>query len=94
MERGPGVEVSHVYGLLGTRGGGTGRVTFRDVRVPRENLLGEEYGAAAIFYRMMVPERIASAAGAIGMGRAGLEIAARYSTRRQAFGKPSGSSRR
>ena len=34
VERGPGVEVEHVYGLLGTRGGGTGRVTFRGARVP------------------------------------------------------------
>lgn len=88
VERGPGVEVSHVYGLMGTRGGGTGRVTFRDVHVPRENLLGEENGAAAIFYRMMVPERMTSAAGAIGLARAALEIAARYSTRRRAFGRP------
>jgi len=87
VERGPGVEVQHVYGLMGTRGGGTGRIYFRDVRVPAENLVGRENGAAEIFYRMMVPERLTSAAGAIGMGRAALEVAARYSTRRKAFGQ-------
>jgi acyl-CoA dehydrogenase len=87
VERGPGVDVEHVYGLMGTRGGGTGRIYFRDVRVPAENLLGRENGAAEIFYRMMVPERLTSAAGAVGTARAALEVAARYSDRRKAFGR-------
>lgn len=87
VERGEGVEVEYLYGLLGTRGGGTGRLVFRDVRVPGENLIGRENGGAEIFYRMMIPERLTSAAGAIGMGRAALEVAARYSDRRHAFGK-------
>ncbi len=87
VERGPGVEVQHVYGLLGTRGGGTGRVVFRDARVPAENLVGKENGAAEIFYQMMIPERMTSAAGALGLARAALEVAARYSDRRKAFGQ-------
>lgn len=87
VERGPGVDVAYLYGLLGTRGGGTGRVVFRDARVPAENLVGAENGAADIFYRMMIPERMTSAAGAIGMGRAALEVAARYADRRKAFGE-------
>jgi len=87
VERGPGVEVQHVYGLLGTRGGGTGRVIFREARVPSENLVGKENGAAEIFYQMMIPERMTSAAGALGLARAALEVAARYSDRRKAFGQ-------
>ena len=87
VERVAGVEVEYLYGLLGTRGGGTGRLVFRDARVPAENLVGTENGAGEIFYRMMIPERMTSAAGAIGMGRAALEVAARYSDRRRAFGK-------
>jgi alkylation response protein AidB-like acyl-CoA dehydrogenase len=87
VERGPGVEAEYLYGLLGTRGGGTGRLVFRDARVPAGNLVGQEHGAADIFYRMMIPERMTSAAGAIGMGRAALEVAARYSDRRKAFGE-------
>ncbi|MBM4429148.1 MAG: acyl-CoA dehydrogenase [Chloroflexi bacterium] len=86
VDRGPGVDVQHVYGMMGTRGGGTGRIYFRDVQVPAENLVGRENNAAEIFYRMMVPERLTSAAGAVGMGRAALEVAARYSDRRKAFG--------
>jgi acyl-CoA dehydrogenase len=87
VERGPGVDIEHVYGLMGTRGGGTGRLRFRDARVPASNLIGPENGAAAIFYQMMIPERMTSAAGALGMGRAALEVAARYSNRRKAFGQ-------
>jgi acyl-CoA dehydrogenase len=86
VDRGPGLDVEHVYGLMGTRGGGTGRIYFRDVPVPAENLLGHENGGADIFYRMMVPERLTSAAGAVGLARAALEVAARYSDRRKAFG--------
>jgi acyl-CoA dehydrogenase len=87
VERGPGVEVEYIYGLLGTRGGGTGRLVFKDACVSVRNLIGVENGAAEIFYRMMIPERMTSAAGAIGMGRAALEVAARYSDRRRAFGE-------
>jgi alkylation response protein AidB-like acyl-CoA dehydrogenase len=87
VERSAGVQVQHVYGLMGTRGGGTGRVYFRDVRVPAENLIGRENGAAEIFNQMMIPERMTSAAGAIGLARAAIEIAARYADRRRAFGQ-------
>jgi alkylation response protein AidB-like acyl-CoA dehydrogenase len=87
VERGPGVDVEHVYGLMGTRGGGTGRIYFRGARVPVDNLIGPENGAAAVFYQMMIPERMTSAAGALGMARAALEVAARYSDRRKAFGQ-------
>jgi len=87
VERGPGVKVEYVYDLLGTRGGGAGRVVFLDAEVPAENLLGEENGALAIFYRMMIPERLTSAAGAVGLARAALDVAAKYSTRRKAFGQ-------
>jgi len=86
VERGPGVEAEYLYGLLGTRGGGTGRLVLNNVRVPKENLVSTENGASNIFYRMMIPERMTSAAGAIGMGRAALEVATRYSDRRKAFG--------
>jgi len=87
VDRCPEVRAEYLYGLMGTRGGGTGRLVFNDVRVPAENLLGEENNGTAIFYQMMIPERMTSAGGAVGMGRAALEVAARYSTRRKAFGQ-------
>lgn len=87
VERDFGVDVQEVYGLMGSRGGGTGRIVFRDVKVPESNLVGPLNGGGTIFNRMMVPERLTSAAGALGTGRAALEVAARYSTRRKAFGQ-------
>ena len=87
VERGPGVETEYRYGLMGTRGGGTGRLVFRNVRVPRENLIGEMHGGALVFHQMMIPERLTSAAASLGV-RAALEIATRYSDKRHAFGRP------
>lgn len=87
VERSPQVVVQHVYGLMGTRGGGTGRVYFRDARVPIENLIGRENSGGDIFNQMMIPERMTSAAGALGLARAAIEIAARYADQRRAFGQ-------
>ena len=87
VERAMGVKDQTIYTLLGTRGGGTGRLVFKDVRVPKENLVGELHNAFAVFNRMMIPERLTSGAGCLGLGRAALEVATRYSTRRKAFGK-------
>jgi alkylation response protein AidB-like acyl-CoA dehydrogenase len=63
VDKDMGVEVKHLYGLMGTRGGGAGRLLFRDVKVPEENLIGNEGQGGEIFYRMMIPERMTSAAG-------------------------------
>ncbi|GMR11543.1 MAG: acyl-CoA dehydrogenase family protein [Anaerolineae bacterium] len=86
VDRGPGVKTEYQYGLLGTRGGGTGRIVFREVEVPRENLIGELHGGAEVFNQMMIPERLTSAAASLGV-RAALEIAVNYSDKRRAFGK-------
>ncbi len=86
VDKGPGVETEYLYGLLGCRGGGTGRLVFRDVKVPKENLVGELHGGAICFHQMMIPERLTSAAGCLGTWGA-LDLAVRYSNRRRAFGK-------
>ncbi|MCL5044214.1 MAG: acyl-CoA dehydrogenase [Deltaproteobacteria bacterium] len=90
IERAEGVSVEHVYGLLDTRGGGTGRLRFRDVRVPVGNVLGGQAGIGRggdVFDQMMIAERLASACAAVGLGRAALEVAARYAARRKACGQ-------
>ncbi|MGZ6276908.1 MAG: acyl-CoA dehydrogenase family protein, partial [Syntrophales bacterium] len=82
-----GVEAKYLYKLLGTRGGGTGRLIFKDVKVPATNLIGGLNEGANIFNTMMVPERMTSAGASLGMGRGALEVAVRYSDRRKAFGQ-------
>ncbi|MET1123854.1 MAG: acyl-CoA dehydrogenase family protein [Archaeoglobaceae archaeon] len=87
VERDMGVEVEEVYNLLGFRGMGTARIVFKDVEVPDEYRLGEVNNARVIFNRMMIPERLTSAAGAVGLARAALEVAVKYSDKRKAFGR-------
>ena len=86
IDKGPGVETEHLYGLMGCRGGGTGRLVFRDVKVPKENLLGELHGGALCFNDIMIPERLTSAAGCLGVWGA-LDLALRYANKRTAFGR-------
>jgi len=86
VDRSPGVETKYLYGLMGCRGGGAGRLVFKDVRVPKENIVGKLNGAYAVFNTMMIPERLGTAAMTIGAARPALEIATGYSTRRKAFG--------
>ena len=87
VDRDESIEVRHVYGLMGARGGGTGRVMFHDTKVPAENIVGAQGDGGKIFYRMMIPERLTSAAGSLGGARAAIEVAARYTTKRKAFGQ-------
>ncbi len=88
IDRGPGVEAKYLYGLMGTRGGGTGRVVFRDVKVPKTNLIGPLHGGALVFNTMMIPERLCSAAPCTGGMQACLDVAMNYADRRKAFGQP------
>lgn len=87
VDRDMGVEADEHYNLLGCRGMGAARIIMKDTEVPKTNLIGKLNGATEIFNAMMVPERLTSAAGAIGLGRAALEIAMQYATRREAFGQ-------
>jgi alkylation response protein AidB-like acyl-CoA dehydrogenase len=86
VDRDMGVEAKYVYGLLGTRGGGAGRIVFRDTKVPAENIILGENRGAEVFYQMMIPERMCTAAGCCGGARSALEIATKYSSKRKAFG--------
>jgi acyl-CoA dehydrogenase len=87
VDRSEGVETEYVYGLLGTRGGGAGRLKFENVEVPQENIILGEGEGGRIFYQMMVPERLTTAAGSLGSARTCLHIATKYSTKRKAFGQ-------
>ncbi len=72
---------------MGSRGGGAGRVMFKDVAVPKENVVGTVNGGAEVFETMMIPERLGTAAMTIGAARPALEIATDYTARRKAFGQ-------
>ena len=87
VDKGPGVHVEYLYGLMGSRGGGAARLVFKDVKVPKSNVVGKINGAYAVFNTMMIPERLGTAAMTIGAARPALDVATGYTTRRKAFGK-------
>lgn len=88
VDRGPGVESEYIYGLMGCRGGGASRLVFKNVKVPKDNVLGKINGGYDIFKTMMIPERLGTSAMTIGAARPALEIATDYTTKRKAFGQP------
>ena len=88
VPRTAGVETKYIYGLMGTRGGGAGRVFFNDVRVPERYVLNGINRGFEVFIHMMVPERLGTANTAIGAVRPAIEIATKYTSKRKAFGTP------
>jgi len=86
VPRDAGVETKYIYGLMGVRGGGAGRVIFNDVRVPERYALNGINGGFDVFVRMMIPERLGTAAMTVGSVRPAVEIATRYTSMRKAFG--------
>jgi acyl-CoA dehydrogenase len=87
IDRDMGVKVEEEYELMGCRGMGAARIVMKNLQVPESSLVGKLDDATSIFNAMMVPERLTSAAGPIGMGRAAIEIAVRYADKREAFGR-------
>jgi len=87
VDRSEGVKTEYLYGLMGCRGGGAARMSFTDVKVPKENIVGELNNAYAVFTTMMIPERLGTAAMTIGAARPALEVASHYTTQRKAFGQ-------
>jgi len=89
MERGfGGIEVVEKYDMMGVRGCGVARLELKDVRIPKENLLGNEGDGFKIALTSLDHGRIGIAAQGVGTSRAALEESVRYSKERQQFGKP------
>ena len=82
-----GLETKYIYGLMGVRGGGAGRLLLSDVHVPERFVLNGINGGTEVFQRMMIPERLGTAAMTLGSVRPAVEIATRYALRRKAFGQ-------
>jgi acyl-CoA dehydrogenase len=65
-------------------------VTFEDVRVPAECLVGAEGDGFRILLDGLNPERILLAHESVGIGRASVELAVEYAKQREVFGRPIG----
>ncbi|QDI91307.1 butyryl-CoA dehydrogenase [Salicibibacter halophilus] len=79
-----------IKGKLGIRAGNTGEIFFDDVKVPKENLLGEEGEGFKIAMSALDNGRFTVAAGASGLIMASLEASVAYCHERKTFGKEIG----
>ena len=83
-----GVEVGKKEWNMGQRCSDTHGITFEEVEIPEENVVGEVGQGWMLAMRTFDKSRPPVAAGAVGVARAAMEHAVRYSTEREAFGRP------
>ena len=86
----PGFEVGPSYAKLGWHASDTHPLTFTDVRVPEDHLLGERGQGFQQFLSILDTGRVAIAALALGCIRACLELSTHYAMQRTSFGGPIG----
>ena len=84
----PGFSIGKHEETMGVRASGTCPLTFDNVKVPKENLLGEEGKGFNIAMAALDTGRVGIAAQAVGIAQAALDNALRYSKERQQFGRP------
>ena len=79
-----------IKGKLGIRAGNTGEIFFDNIKVPKENLLGQEGEGFKIAMSALDNGRFTVAAGACGLIQACIEASVNYCHERETFGKPIG----
>ncbi len=83
----PGVTVGAKENKMGIRGSDTHSILFNDVKVPKENRIGEDGFGFAFAMKTLAGGRIGIAAQALGIASGAYELALAYSKQRKAFGK-------
>jgi len=73
---------------LGIRSSDTSSVMFQDVKVPKENRIGDDGFGFSLAMKTLDGGRIGIAAQALGIAQGAYELALAYSNERVAFGKP------
>lgn len=87
VEKGmPGFEIGPKENKLGIRGSDTHSLMFNDVKVPKENRIGEDGFGFKFAMKTLGGGRIGIAAQALGIAAGAYELALKYSKERKAFG--------
>jgi acyl-CoA dehydrogenase len=84
----PGLRIGRIDNKLGQRSCVNGAVFFNNVRVPAENMVGEENKAFQLVEETFRGNTITTGAIAVGLARAAYEAALDYSNQRQIWGQP------
>ncbi|MCP4421615.1 MAG: acyl-CoA dehydrogenase [Chloroflexi bacterium] len=84
----PGITIDSPEKKMGLKGSPTHAVTFDEVRVPLENVLGEEGRGLQQTLATLDSGRVGIGALAVGLGQAAYEAAVNYAHERETFGKP------
>jgi alkylation response protein AidB-like acyl-CoA dehydrogenase len=84
----PGFQVGKKEDKLGIRGSDTHSIMFTDVKVPKENRIGEDGFGFKFAMSVLNGGRIGIAAQALGIASGAYELALKYSKERKSFGKP------
>ena len=87
----PGFGALKLTGKLGIRASDTAEIRFNDVRVPKENLIGEKEGEG--FFQIMQLfniNRVIAASQGVGVAQGALDKAVQYVKKRKQFGQPIG----
>jgi alkylation response protein AidB-like acyl-CoA dehydrogenase len=83
----PGIVVAAKENKLGIRGSDTHSIMFSDVKVPKENRIGEDGFGFKFAMKTLAGGRIGIASQALGIASGAYELALAYSKQRKAFGK-------
>lgn len=83
----PGVVVGKKEEKMGIRASDTHSIMFQDVKVPKENRIGEDGFGFKFAMKVLAGGRIGIASQALGIASGAFELALKYSKERKAFGK-------
>ena len=84
----PGLEIGRIEPKMGIKGSTTGEIFFNDMRVPAENLLGEEGEGFKIAMRILDRSRPGIGAQGLGLAQGATDYALEYARTRETMGKP------
>ena len=83
----PGFEANKLKNKLGIRASDTAELSFNNVRVPAENLIGNEKNGFRQILNLFNRERVIISAQATGLAQGALDQAIRHITQREQFGR-------